>query len=275
MLAWGGIAVALLLGALAANHPSSYRLVLAVALAVNLLIVATRWPGAAAVLTLAYLPLLALVRRLLIADAGWTQYDPLLLVAPLVALFLVARLFVLERREPARDGISKLVWALLALTVLQSFNPMLGSIVAGAGGFMFLGVPLLWFFIGRELADRRVVLSILYGVVAVAVAIGAYGLWQTEVGLPSCGCGLGRPERLPGAATSTASRERSALSRAAPSTGSSWAWRWRSRWRCWFIGAGSSRSRSRSSRCRCSSRREGGGGAGRARRARGGRPAHP
>ena len=76
---------------------------------------------------------------------------------------------------------------------------MLGSIVAGAGGFMFLGVPLLWFFIGRELADRRLVLSILYGVVAVAVAIGAYGLWQTQVGIPVMGHGLGRPERLPGA----------------------------------------------------------------------------
>jgi hypothetical protein len=185
VLAGGGCAVAAVLGALAANHPAYWRLTLAVALAANLLIVASRWPRAAALLTLLFLPFLALVRRLLIQDAGWTQYDPLLLVAPAVAIFLVARLFLLERRPLASGHISKLVVALLALMLLQSFNPMLGSITAGAGGFMFLGVPLLWFFIGREVADRRLVMVLLYCVVALAVAIGAYGLLQTEVSMPS------------------------------------------------------------------------------------------
>ena len=69
--------------------------------------------------------------------------------------------------------------------LLQSFNPMLGSLTAGAGGFMFLGIPLLWFFVGREIADRRLVDLGLYCVVGLAVAIGAYGLWQTEVAMPS------------------------------------------------------------------------------------------
>jgi hypothetical protein len=180
-----GLVLTLLLGALAANDPSTYRLTLALAAAGNLLVIGSRWPRAAAVLTLLFLPLLALVRRLLIHDAGWTQYDPLLLVAPVVAAFLVVKLFVLERREFAADGISKLVAALLALTALQSFNPLLGSLSAGAGGFMFLGVPLLWFFIGREVADRQVVERMLYCVVGLAVVIGAYGLWQTDVGMPS------------------------------------------------------------------------------------------
>ena len=184
VLAVGGILAAALVGALAANHPAYYRLTLAVALAVNLLILGSRWPRAAAFATLLFLPFLALIRRLLIADTGWTQYDPLLLVAPAVAIFLVARLFLLERRELASDGVSKLVLARLALGLLQSFNPMVGSSSAGAGGFMFLGVPLLWFFIGREFADRRLVLLLLYIVVGLAVAIGSYGLWQTDVGMP-------------------------------------------------------------------------------------------
>jgi hypothetical protein len=184
ILAGCGLVATALLGALAANEPSYYRYTLAAALAVNLLIIGSRWPRTAAFLTLLYLPFLALVRRLLIADAGWTQYDPLLLVAPLVAIFLIARLFLLERRDPMRDGISRLVVALLALTFLQSFNPMAGNLTAGAGGFMFLGVPLLWFFIGREIADRRLVTSVMYCVVVLAVGIGAYGLLQTEVGLP-------------------------------------------------------------------------------------------
>ena len=183
-LVGGGILAAALVGALAANHPAYWRLALAVALAANLLIIAARWPRAAAFVTLLFLPFLALVRRLLIEDAGWTRYDPLLLVAPAVAIFLVARLFLLDRRELAPNGISKLVVALLALVLLQSFNPMLGSLTAGAGGFMFLGVPLLWFFIGREFADPRLVLVLLYCVVGIAVAIGAYGLWQTDVAMP-------------------------------------------------------------------------------------------
>jgi hypothetical protein len=71
------------------------------------------------------------------------------------------------------------------LTVIQSINPLQGSLTAGLGGFMFLGVPLLWFFIGRQLADRTLVIQLIYCVVGLAVIIGAYGLWQTEVGLPS------------------------------------------------------------------------------------------
>ena len=49
---------------------------------------------------------------------------------------------------------------------------------------MFLAFPLLWFVIGRELADRRTILTLIYAVIVVAVATSAYGLWQTEVGLP-------------------------------------------------------------------------------------------
>jgi hypothetical protein len=184
MLVIGGVLALTLAGALAANSPDSYRLTLAIALGANLLVLAARWPRAAVVATLLFLPFLALTRRLLIEDAGWTRYDPLLLVAPVVAVFLIARLFLLERRDVAPDVLSKLVLALLALILLQSFNPMQGSISAGAGGFMFLGVPLLWFFIGREIADRSIVQPLLYCVVVFAVAIGAYGLWQTDVGMP-------------------------------------------------------------------------------------------
>jgi hypothetical protein len=184
LLAGGGVAVAAMLGAVAANQPSFYRYTLAAALAVNLLILASRWPRVAALATLLFLPFLALMRRLLITDAGWTQYDPMLLVAPLVVIFLVAKLFLLERRNAAPDRLSTLIVALLALCLLQSFNPMVGNITAGAGGFMFLGVPLLWFFIGREIADRRLVVTLLYCVAVLGVGIGVYGLWQTEVGLP-------------------------------------------------------------------------------------------
>lgn len=176
---------ALALGLVAADEARWYRLIFALAIASNLVIVAARWPKAGALATLLFLPFLALIRRLLIAEAGWTSYDPLLLVGPVVALFLFYRAFVAEGRRLADDTLSKLVFALLALTVVQVLNPTSGSLVAGLGGLLFLGVPLLWFFVGREFADRRTVRALLYATVGLAVAIGIYGLWQTEVGLPS------------------------------------------------------------------------------------------
>src|SRR5437867_1092268 len=142
------------------RQPDRYRLLLAIALAANLLIVGVRWPRAAAVLTLLFLPFLALLRRLLIADAGWSSYDPLVLVGPLVASALIFRLLVIDQRRFERDALSKLVYALLALSVVQVFNPLGPGVLTGLGGLLFLAFPLLWFVVGRELADRRTILTL-------------------------------------------------------------------------------------------------------------------
>ena len=64
-------------GLVAASRPESYRAALAIALVVNLVVVGMKWPRAAALATLLFLPFLALVRRLLIADAGFVSNDPL------------------------------------------------------------------------------------------------------------------------------------------------------------------------------------------------------
>lgn len=176
-----GIPAAAALGAAAALHPDWWRYLLATALAVNGIVVAMKWPRAATVATLLWLPFLALVRRLLIAEAGWTSQDPLLLVGPLVALFLCYRLFVVEKRELARDRVSKLVLALLVIALFGAFNPFgEGGLLGGLGGLIFLGVPLLWFFIGRELGTRDTVRWVMYAVIGMSLAIGAYGLYQTE-----------------------------------------------------------------------------------------------
>jgi hypothetical protein len=168
----------------AVRRPDWYRPLFAIVLAANLLIVAVRWPRAAVVLTLLFLPFLALLRRLLIADAGWSPYDPLVVVGPLVALALIFRLLIVERIQFERDILSKLVYALLALAVIQVFNPLGPGVLAGLGGLLFLAVPLLWFVIGRELADRRTVITLIYSVILAAIATTAYGLWQTEISLP-------------------------------------------------------------------------------------------
>jgi hypothetical protein len=168
----------------AVRHPDWYRVLFAIALAANLVIVAIKWPRAAIVLTLAFLPFLALLRRLLIADAGWSTYDPLIVVGPVVALALIFRLLVIERIQFERDTLSKLVYAMLGLSIVQVFNPLGPGVLAGLGGLLFLAVPLLWYVIGRELADRRTVFTLIYMAIAIAIATSAYGLWQTEIDLP-------------------------------------------------------------------------------------------
>jgi hypothetical protein len=176
---------ALMVASVVVDRPQYYRLVFALAFASNLIIIAFRWPKAAALSTLLFLPFLALIRRLLIAEAGWTSYDPLLLVGATVALVLFARAYLIEGRLLPRDRLSKLVFALLVLTLLETFNPTGGGLLAGFGGLLFLGVPLLWFFIGREYSDRQLTRHLLYAMVVIAVGIGIYGLLQTEVGFPA------------------------------------------------------------------------------------------
>jgi hypothetical protein len=181
----GAAGAALLLGYFFPDRPQYYRLIFAVAIAGNLILVAMRWPNGAALATLLFLPFLALVRRLFIAESGWTSYDPLLLIGASVAAFLFIRAYVIEGRQLPRDRLAKLIFALLILTLLQTFNPIGGGLLAGLGGLLFLGIPLLWFFIGREFSDRRTTGYLLYAVIGLAVGIGIYGLLQTEVGFPS------------------------------------------------------------------------------------------
>lgn len=178
-----GIPAAVALGVAAALHPDWWRALLAAAVVVNLIVVSMKWPGAGAVATLLWLPLLAFIRRLLISEAGWTANDPLLLVGPLVALFLCYRIFVVERRKLATDRLSRLVLALLVIAFLGVFNPFgTGGILGGLAGLIFLGVPLLWFFIGREIGSRQTITRLVYAVVVMSLAIGCYGLYQTKFG---------------------------------------------------------------------------------------------
>lgn len=173
-----------LLAALGAASPDALRLAFFVAIASVLVPLALWRPLSAVFATLVYLAVMALLRRLLIFDAPWSPFDPMLLVGPLVAGVLLVRLFVLESRSVMPDVLSKLVFAMLGLTVLQIVNPTGGGIAGGLGGFLYVGVPLLWFFVGRELLDEAGFVQLLKLIVAVAVAVAAYGLWQIWVGFP-------------------------------------------------------------------------------------------
>jgi O-antigen ligase/polysaccharide polymerase Wzy-like membrane protein len=164
----------------------NYRLIFALAIGGNLLVLARISPRAAILAGFAFLPFLGLVRRLLIDPSGWDTHDPLLLVMPALAIYLCWRLFVVGHRPLARDRMSQLVLALAILAVLSVLNPFSpNSLLANTGGLLFVLVPLLWFFIGREICDQRLAGRLIGLTIVLAMGIAVYGLLQQEVGFPS------------------------------------------------------------------------------------------
>jgi hypothetical protein len=165
--------------------PGLLRTVLAVLVGALLVVTWLRWQRLGLLATMAFLPMLALVRRLLIPVGGFTSYDPLLLVVPAAAVVVLARLHVVERRPLVSSLMAKLVLALLLITVAEAFNPEGGSVSTGVTGLLFLAAPLAWFFIGREVADEWLISRLVVMVLVLATGIALYGLYQTGVGLPA------------------------------------------------------------------------------------------
>ncbi|MEA2220465.1 MAG: hypothetical protein QOJ35_3091 [Solirubrobacteraceae bacterium] len=185
-LAFGASVVALAALAAAAliGAPGLHRWIVALAIAANLAVVAVCRPRLAVLAMLAFLPLMALVRRIETLDAPWTSQDPLVLVVPGVVTLLCAHLFLVQRRPLVRGPASLLVVALVAIGILEVGNPSGGGIAVGASGLIFLAVPLGWFFIGRELGDRALVRSVMVMVAAMGIPIAIYGLLTTQLGFP-------------------------------------------------------------------------------------------
>ena len=49
---------------------------------------------------------------------------------------------------------------------------------------MLMGIPLVWFFVGRALPDRITIGRLQYATAFLAGVIAIYGLYQTQVGFP-------------------------------------------------------------------------------------------
>jgi hypothetical protein len=160
------------------------RFVIAIGFAMLLITLTLIRPSLGVLATFTYLVFMAMFRRMLLPVAPWVSADPMLLVPPLVAVVLIVKAFVLDRRPWAPDAISKLVLVVLAMTLLEVFNPAGGGISAGIAGLMFMAVPLLWFFVGREYLSPRDVDRMMVLIVVLGTIVAAYGLWQIEVSDP-------------------------------------------------------------------------------------------
>jgi hypothetical protein len=184
MIGLGFPLCSLLVGMELVHRPTSIRMLFLALIVGVLFVLSTFDPRSAIVWVFALLPFLGIGRRMLISFAGWPAHDPLVLLGPAFVAVLIVRLFVLERRPLVGDRLSQIVLALFALSFCESLNPAGGGLGAGAGGFLYVGVPMLWYFVGRDLVDARTVLRILWVTVALGCLVALYGLYQGLYGFP-------------------------------------------------------------------------------------------
>jgi hypothetical protein len=110
--------------------------------------------------------------------------DPLLLVGP--AIMTVLTVIAFQRGAfRARTRLANAVLVLTLLVVVEAVNPMQGGPLVGIGGWLFLLVPILAFWVGRSLVDDQLLQRLFIVIAGLAVGAVIYGLFQQDRGLPS------------------------------------------------------------------------------------------
>jgi hypothetical protein len=174
----------ILLAGRAVVDPSRARLVIAGTLIAALIGIATRSVRWLLYGLVVWLTALGFVRRLASEISPQPQSDPLLVVeaAAVVILLLVAA------RRGAFAGLTPLAKAVLALSLLillGALNPLGPGLTANFGSLFLILVPMLAFWVARGICSDRMLVTTLGLVSVLAVAGGAYGLFQTFSGFPS------------------------------------------------------------------------------------------
>lgn len=175
-------ALLLLVMGVASASPTMFRAAVAL-MAVALFVTGClKSPRRSIVVLLLWLAVLGTFRRVLNPSGGGS--DPLLLVAPIVVALLV--LIAVHRgafTNPTR--LTKTVLLLCALIVAAAANPMQGGLSVGAGGLLFVLVPVLWFWIGRAVVDDAFLTRVLRLLSFISLAAAVYGLAQVYRGFPT------------------------------------------------------------------------------------------
>jgi hypothetical protein len=168
----------------AVQEPSQLRLAVTFVAAVFLVGVATRSPVLALLVLFFWLVELGMTRRLVTEVTPITHSDPLLLVSPLILVLLAAAAIRSGAlRQPT--VLTKGVLILSGLSLLGAVNPLQGSLVAGISGLLFVLVPMLAFWVGRQYVDDTALRTLLKFVGGLGVLAAVYGLIQTLDGFPS------------------------------------------------------------------------------------------
>jgi hypothetical protein len=183
------LATALVVGALETARLAVFGGTVRLALTACLLVLfAGVWalrPSATLYLVLVWTVALGLVRRVVsykLVGAG-AGSDILLLVEP-CALFLLLATVVRSGAAAMETRMAKAVAALVVLIGFGALNPLQGSVTAGFAALIFF-VPILAFWIGRELVDDALFHRLLALLALLALGAVAYGVGQLALGFPS------------------------------------------------------------------------------------------
>ncbi len=160
------------------------RIIAALALLAAFAIPAVERPQRAMVMLFAWLPFLGIVRRALVPATGFSALDPLLLVSSAIIILILATLILTGRSNMGGTVLSRMVFWLLLIGLLQVFNPGQGNLLVGLTGVMFVLVPMMCFFIGRSVADDRMIAGMQRVIIVAGIIAAAYGMYQVIVGFP-------------------------------------------------------------------------------------------
>jgi hypothetical protein len=163
--------------------PRGFRIALAAGLAALTFGVGTWAPRDLLYGLFVWLAALGLTRRLVSELSPPGEADALLLVGPaaLTVLFLVA-----THRGALRQStsLSNCVLILTLLVVAGAANPLQGDLITGVAGLLFVLVPMLAFWVGRQLCDDATLASVLKLAGVLGIPAALYGLWQVFLGFP-------------------------------------------------------------------------------------------
>lgn len=166
----------------AASVPELSKWVLAAALLGALCVLALRSPFAALLASVVYAVLQGLLRRLLPETGDSALGDPLLLVLPLLALFTVA----VNLRKSPFGVLGKVILSIQMALTCSIFNPFGAGLTAGVAQFIVVALPLTWFWVTSRAVrvDAARLRTFLAVIVALGVAVTAYGRIQVSIGFP-------------------------------------------------------------------------------------------
>jgi hypothetical protein len=183
-----GVGLAVIAGSLLAarllSDPTSLRLGIVAVAGLMIIGLSTKSPVVLLGGLVVWLTALGFLRRILNTIAPEPHSDPLLLVGPLAMIVLL----VVAARHGAFRGRTRLASAVLALNVLAvlgALNPLQGGLATGFGGLLFVLVPTMAFWIGRQLLDDRALGVILKLFATLSIFAAIYGLAQMFSGFPS------------------------------------------------------------------------------------------
>jgi hypothetical protein len=180
----GGVLVFLVVIGAGAASPGLLRVGAALSIAAIFMAACLKCPRRVVVALVVWLAVFGTLRRVLLPADVSADADPLLLVAPAIAGVL-AMVAVGSGAFSRPTSLAKAVTAFAALVLIAALNPLQGGLSVGAGGLLFVFVPLLWFWIGRALIDDSLLARVFRLVSLLSLVAAVYGLLQVYSGFPA------------------------------------------------------------------------------------------